>query len=131
MLNLLLPCTALMTSFFSGFVLFGRLGAFGFSGGDPVLQVYHRIHMSTSYDIFLSDSLHLIKNLMQNVDYQIVKDVHGIAGLPIAVGTFARFIVADITDTLPAYFFAGRILADRAVGGQSEPATAVSAEDVA
>ena len=65
---------------------------------------------------------------MKDIYDDAVKNVHCIAGLTIAVEAVPGLIVADIADTLSRLLAAIGMGANRTVGSQGEPTSAVTAE---
>jgi hypothetical protein len=56
--------------------------------------------------ITLSEAeVHAVENLMQYLSYCIIKNMHSITGLTIAVKAAPRFVIADVTNALDALSF--------------------------
>ena len=84
--------------------------------------------MGTGDDFVLLYRPHSVEYLMENVGDHLVQDVHGVAGLPIAVTALAGLVVAHIADTLAANLFTGSIDSSRSIGGQRQTPAAVATE---
>ena len=87
--------------------------------------------MGTGDDFVLLYRPHSVEYLMENVSDHLVQDVHGVAGLPIAVTALAGLVVAHIADTLAANLFTGSVDPSCPIGGQRQTPAAVSAEHIA
>lgn len=113
------------------FVFLGDLGTLRFGSGDPVFETDHGIPIGAGYDFVAVDRSHSGEYLMQDIGNQLVQNVHGIAGLTGAVSSLSGLVVADITVPSAANLFTCGIDTGRAVGGDRQSCTAVTAEHIA
>ena len=76
-------------------------------------------------DLFLADGFHSVEDLMRNLSYHAVQDVHRIACLPIAVNAVAGFAILRLVDVafdyLNEFLFAGKSFAVIAFTFQDAP----------
>ena len=107
---------------------------FGVLGPGPLhipLEQCHLFLVCAPYDHVAGGAFHLVEHLVQDVDHDVIQDVHRVAGLPIAVRAVAGLVIADVADTLFLQRRPVRLPYHFSVGGEGKPAATVSAEDVA
>ena len=114
-----------------GFIFLGSLGGLCFGVRKALLETDHGAAVGAGDDFVLLYRPHPVEYLMENVGNHLVQNVHGVAGLPIAVTALAGLVVAYIADALTANLFAGSVDSSRPIGGQRQTPTAVSAEHIA
>ena len=114
-----------------GLIFLGSLGGLCFGIRKALLETDHGAAMGTGDDFVLLYRPHPVEYLMENVSDHLVQNVHGIAGLAVAVTALAGLVVAYIADALTANLFAGSVDSSRSIGGQRQTPAAVAAEHIA